>query len=106
MYRRVLVLLLAAVFFLGGCTVLWNTLKKTEAQKMEIRETEIIEQSPDMSGEESMYMDTTENVIYLAGGCFWGSVFQNQDFFQFLGAEYEKEQTLLSLRGFILKQGK
>jgi hypothetical protein len=83
MYRRVLVLLLAAVFFLGGCTVLWNTLKKTEAQKMEIRETEIIEQSPDMSGEESMYMDTTENIIYLAGGCFWGSVFQNQDFFNF-----------------------
>ena len=29
-------------------------------------------QSPDMSGEEGMYMDTTENVIYLAGGCFWG----------------------------------
>ncbi len=25
-----------------------------------------------MSGEEGMYMDTTENVIYLAGGCFWG----------------------------------
>ena len=24
------------------------------------------------SGEEVMYMDTTENVIYLAGGCFWG----------------------------------
>ena len=24
-----------------------------------------------MSGDESMYMDTTENIIYLAGGCFW-----------------------------------
>lgn len=72
MIRRALLLLLAAVFFLSGCTVLWNTLKKTEAQKTEMRETEIIEPSPDMSGEESMYMDTTENVIYLAGGCFWG----------------------------------
>lgn len=72
MIRRALLFLLAAAFFLGGCTVLWNTLKKTEAQKTEMRETEIIEQSPDMPGEESMYMDTTENVIYLAGGCFWG----------------------------------
>lgn len=67
MIRRALLFLLAAAFFLGGCTVLWNTLKKTE-----MRETEIIEQSPDMPGEESTYMDTTENVIYLAGGCFWG----------------------------------
>ena len=72
MIRRTLLLLLAALFFLSGCAVLWNTLKKTEAQKMETREPEIIEQSPDMPGEESMYMDTTENVIYLAGGCFWG----------------------------------
>ena len=26
----------------------------------------------DRSDEEITYMDTTENVIYLAGGCFWG----------------------------------
>lgn len=25
-----------------------------------------------MEGEKSMYKETTENVIYLAGGCFWG----------------------------------
>ena len=25
----------------------------------------------DRSDEEITYMDTTENVIYLAGGCFW-----------------------------------
>lgn len=25
-----------------------------------------------MEGEKSMYEETTENVIYLAGGCFWG----------------------------------
>ena len=35
-------------------------------------EKEMTGQSSDMSGEGSMYMDTTENVIYLAGGCFWG----------------------------------
>ena len=26
----------------------------------------------DRSDDEITYMDTTENVIYLAGGCFWG----------------------------------
>lgn len=25
-----------------------------------------------MEGEKSTYKETTENVIYLAGGCFWG----------------------------------
>ena len=35
-------------------------------------EKEMTGQPSDMSGEGSMYMDTTENVIYLAGGCFWG----------------------------------
>ena len=25
-----------------------------------------------MEGEKSMYKETTENVIYLTGGCFWG----------------------------------
>ncbi len=73
MYRSVLALLLSAVLLLSGCTVGQKDMpQETEAQKTEMRETEIIEQSPDMSGEESMYMDTTENVIYLAGGCFWG----------------------------------
>ena len=36
------------------------------------QKTERTGQSTGMSGEEGMYMDTTENVIYLAGGCFWG----------------------------------
>ena len=35
-------------------------------------EKEMTGQPSDMSGEGSMYMDTTGNVIYLAGGCFWG----------------------------------
>ena len=29
-------------------------------------------QAFDRSDEENTYMDTTDNVIYLAGGCFWG----------------------------------
>ena len=44
----------------------------TAGQKKEAQETKLTEQSSDMSGEERVYMDTTENVIYLAGGCFWG----------------------------------
>ena len=63
MYRSVLPLLLAAGLLLSGCTA---------GQKKEAQETKLTEQSSDMSGEERVYMDTTENVIYLAGGCFWG----------------------------------
>ena len=64
MYRRGLPLLLAAVLLLSGCAV-GNMPQKTEAQEM-------TGQPSDMSGEGNMDMDTTENVIYLAGGCFWG----------------------------------
>lgn len=66
MYRRVLPLLLTAVLLLGGCTAG----QKNMPQKTD--EKEMTGQPSDMSGEGSMYMDTTENVIYLAGGCFWG----------------------------------
>lgn len=41
-------------------------------QKNEAKKAETVEQPSDMSGDESMYMDTTENIIYLACGCFWG----------------------------------
>ena len=64
MYRRGLPLLLAAMLLLSGCAV-GNMPQKTEAQEM-------TGQPSDMSGEEAMNMDTAENVIYLAGGCFWG----------------------------------
>ena len=66
MYRRVLPLLLTAVLLLSGCTAR----QKNMTQKTD--EKEMTGQPSDMSGEGSMYMDTTENVIYLAGGCFWG----------------------------------
>ena len=66
MYRRVLPLLLTAILLLSGCTAG----PKNMPQKTD--EKEMTGQPSDMSGEGSMYMDTTENVIYLAGGCFWG----------------------------------
>ena len=66
MYRRVLPILLTAVLLLSGCTAG----QKNMPQKTD--EKEMTGQPSDMSGEGSMYMDTTENVIYLAGGCFWG----------------------------------
>ena len=66
MYRRVLPLLLTAVLLLSGCAAG----QKNMPQKAD--EKEMTGQPSDMSGEGSMYMDTTENVIYLAGGCFWG----------------------------------
>ena len=66
MYRRVLPLLLTAALLLSGCAAG----QKNMPQKTD--EKERTGQPSDMSGEGSMYMDTTENVIYLAGGCFWG----------------------------------
>ena len=68
MCRSVLALLLSAVLLLSGCAAG----QKNMPQKTETNGMEMAGQTSDMSGEESMYMDTTENVIYLAGGCFWG----------------------------------
>ena len=64
MYRSVLALLFAAVLLLSGCAAGRQTVPKEKSG-----------QETNMGGpafEESTYMDTTENVIYLAGGCFWG----------------------------------
>ena len=69
MYRRVLPLLLAAVLLLSGCAAGQKNMPQENETDGNGNDTE---QPSDMSGEESMYMDTTENVIYLAGGCFWG----------------------------------
>ena len=57
MYRRVLPLLLTAVLLLSGCA----SGQKNMPQKTD--EKEMTGQPSDMSGEGSMYMDTTENVI-------------------------------------------
>ena len=68
MYWRALPLLLAAALLLSGCTAGQMDMP----QKTKEKESEMTGQPSDMSDKESMYMDTTENVIYLAGGCFWG----------------------------------
>ena len=67
MKRAMLPLLLAAVL-LTGCTAG----QKAATQKTEAEETRTSGHVLDVSDEESMYMETTEHVIYLAGGCFWG----------------------------------
>ena len=81
MYRRVLLLLLTAVLLLSGCTAG----QKNMPQKTD--EKEMTGQPSDMSGEGSMYMNTTENVIYLAGGCFWGMEQLMQSIPGVIGAE-------------------
>ena len=68
MYRSVLALLFAAVLLLSGCAAERQHIPREK----DTQGTDMAGQSSDMSGEEGMYMDTTENVIYLAGGCFWG----------------------------------
>ena len=66
MYRSVWPLLLAVMLPLSGCAAgQENTPRKTEQKEM-------TEQPSPISGEARTHMDTTENVIYLAGGCFWG----------------------------------
>ena len=68
MYRSALVLLFIAVLLLSGCAAGQQRMPREK----DTQGTDTTGQSSDMSGEEGMYMDTTENVIYLAGGCFWG----------------------------------
>ena len=68
MYRSVLALLFASVLLLSGCAAGRQRIPREK----DTQGTDMAGQPSDMSGEEGMYMDTTENVIYLAGGCFWG----------------------------------
>lgn len=68
MRRKALPLLLAAALVLGGCFAF----QQVTPQESKARSTDSIEGPAHMEGEKSMYKETTENVIYLAGGCFWG----------------------------------
>ena len=61
-------LLLTAVLLLGGCAAGQQTVPKEKSGQ----ETNMDGAAFDRSDEEITYMDTTDNVIYLAGGCFWG----------------------------------
>ena len=68
MGKKWLSLLLASALLLGGCAA------PRAGQRAEERKTSGAEagQGAPASGEEERYVDSTENVIYLAGGCFWG----------------------------------
>lgn len=68
MRRKALPLLLAATLTLGG----YAAFQRVIPQESKARSTGSIEGSSNMEGEKSMCNETTENVIYLAGGCFWG----------------------------------
>ena len=68
MYRSLLALLFAAVLLLSGCAAGQQTVPKEKSGQ----ETNMDGAAFDRSDEEITYMDTTDNVIYLAGGCFWG----------------------------------
>lgn len=68
MRRKALPLLLAATLALGG----YAAFQRVASMENGARKTDSIEGPAHMEGEKSMYKETTENVIYLAGGCFWG----------------------------------
>ena len=68
MYRSVLALLFTSVLLLSGCAVGQQTVPKEKSGQ----KTKMDGAAFDRSDEEITYMDTTGNVIYLAGGCFWG----------------------------------
>ena len=68
MHRSVLALLFTSVLLLSGCAAGRQTVPKEKSGQ----ETNMDGAAFDRSDEEITYMDTTDNVIYLAGGCFWG----------------------------------
>lgn len=68
MRRKALPLLLAATLALGG----YAAFQRVASKENGARKTDSIEGPAHMEGEKSTYKETTENVIYLAGGCFWG----------------------------------
>lgn len=68
MLRKALLLLLAATLALGG----YAAFQRVASKESGARKTDSIEGPAHIEGEKSMYKETTENVIYLAGGCFWG----------------------------------
>ena len=73
MYRSALALLFAAVLLRGGGAAEKQTVPKEKSGQ----KTNMGGAAFDRSDEEVTYMDTTDNVIYLAGGCFWGYGFNH-----------------------------
>ena len=75
MRRYLMPLMLVAALLLGGCAAGQGAnMRDMQATKAPTTDQDLgaPARAADASGEEGMYMDATENVIYLAGGCFWG----------------------------------
>ena len=70
---RLLVMMLILCAMLTSCAA-WNYLSKDEASKegSDSREMETTAQETVTQEGKEMYQDTSEDVVYLAGGCFWG----------------------------------
>ena len=68
-----LVMMLIICALLTSCAA-WNYLSKDEASKegSDSREMETTGQDTATQEGEEMYQDTSKDVVYLAGGCFWG----------------------------------
>lgn len=69
MRRRIFSLVTALVLLLSGCSAVYGPAAESTIKEDTDKESKA---DQEMSGKEETYMDTTENVIYLAGGCFWG----------------------------------
>lgn len=69
MRQKLFALLIAAALLLSGCAASQQGPVETGSQTNQDKKAG---RSFAPTGEEEMYMDTTEHVIYLAGGCFWG----------------------------------
>lgn len=67
--QSVLPVLLALVLLMGGCATRQGAPRQQEARQ---GENQTVDKTAEPLRRKDMYMDTTENVIYLAGGCFWG----------------------------------
>ncbi len=65
MYRKIAAIVLCAMLTLSGCGAL-------PGEGMCTRKGASAKSEAGRMSEESLVMETTENVIYLAGGCFWG----------------------------------
>ena len=70
MHRNRLAPLLALVLLLSSCAGPVGAAQGRTETKQNHEQAAV--HTGDMSAKERMQMDTEENVIYLAGGCFWG----------------------------------
>jgi peptide methionine sulfoxide reductase msrA/msrB len=70
MLKRCLAILTAAALLLSGCAA--RSGPPQQQPESQNPTSQSAGPSSGTSNKESVYMDTTENVIYLAGGCFWG----------------------------------